>query len=686
MKKWVAIIMILTLTLLFKVNVIASTSTVKNYLIGDDKILNGVESSSIIYFYVDKNWIMSKDPYFELSYVKSQEDTTKQSTISILINDIPIYSEFIKNKKLQKINIPVKYILEGYNKLEIKSYNRITDDLCGDDENPGNWLTIDKDSYINIEYEYKNKNISLKNFPYPYLKTGRAQVNDNVIMINQIPSEQEIRAVAMLSAIFGSKEKFANINTQIDYIDNINKYDTNIIYISETNNLSQDYKKYFGQEDKNTAVIKQIVNESNNKKILFIIFNNETAMENALISLLDENILKQLDDYEIISNELKIPIKEQKKSNITLKELGYSETLLEGLSEGEVSYDIRIPSSWELQESANIILKYRYSKAIDFDKSIVTILINNIPIGSKQLDEEKANDDIIQINIPKEFLNDKIYNISFKFNMYLKDLECAARVDKNVWAYVLDTTTINLPHQNKKNYSLENYQSNFIKNNEFDDLVFIIPSNPTKVQINSVCDISAYIGHEIKYIDRMYVKKTDNLTEELLTNNIILISSVENGYELIKNVNEHLHIKYEEDSHKIQSSDKITLIEDTRTYAASIQVVKLPENQKKALLAVTSTKDMQLNNAVEYLTNSKYAAELIGKVAVMNENGIINSVDIQRQNEKNNVQEETNIPEEDAKEEIKIRESKQTNFIIFSISIIGMIMISIISIIIKKKR
>ncbi|WDC85934.1 hypothetical protein PL321_06870 [Caloramator sp. mosi_1] len=74
-------------------------------------------------------------------------------------------------KKYTNSLLPKKeWIKTGFNSLKISTFKMIDEDDYFEDINIGNWVDIQEDSYVHIEYEEDTENILLKSFPYPFLK------------------------------------------------------------------------------------------------------------------------------------------------------------------------------------------------------------------------------------------------------------------------------------------------------------------------------------------------------------------------------------------------------------------------------------------------------------------------------------------------------------------------------------
>lgn len=134
------------------------------------------------------------------------------------------------------------------------------------------------------------------------------------------------------------------------------------------------------------AIVKEVISPYNpSKKLLLLISNNEKNMIKASKLLCSKDYMKQIDkDTIIVNNSMDVEdIKEEKANRVSLSDLGYGNVSLKGPFKQEATFNLNIPKDRFIKEGSKVVINNRYSKNIDFDRSLITVYINNIPIGSK---------------------------------------------------------------------------------------------------------------------------------------------------------------------------------------------------------------------------------------------------------------------------------------------------------------
>lgn len=597
-------------------------SLIKNFILKEDQVLKGLYGSYSMFFYKNKNWSIINKPYFDLKYQRNQITQNRNSTITVLLNSKPVYSEITQDTNNIRVYFEPDEILNGYNTVTIKCFNRISDLPCEDDLNPANWLKVKGTSYVNLNYLNIDDKTSISDFPYPYIIKGVNQPLNMKLMIPPKASEEELSAAAMFSVLLGMLENEYDSNIDfVKYHKDINLND-NLVLICKRENLPNEYQKYFTNKELQTSdnsLIKEIYSPYNvHKKMLIILLGNSQSYEKLLINLKDSNVTKQIiaSSYKVDANTVTNELTCNIDSKISLNKMGYVSTYVEGLFNHNLQYDFRVPASWQPTGDVEFNLHLRYSDILDFSKSVVTILVNGVPIGSKSLKQEKANDNFINFVVTKDSLSSLgSYNINVQLSLYIKDTYCETRENKNVWAYIANDSFINFPYSNNPNITISKYEALFIENESLNNTNIILPTNPTTEEISTALRVSNYLGKYTKSIGNIGVV-LGSIPSTLSGNNIVIYNN-ENAGSLVKESNKYAFVKYSEANKMYEPTPKIAL-HDT-SYMGSIQI--LPYKNETNLLLINAKNEYGLKQVKTNLINSKELRLMNGDVTIINKQG-----------------------------------------------------------------
>ncbi len=619
------------------VSEIPDKGLVKNIPFPNDVTIKGIFGGHNIFFSVDNNWQIKDNCYLELIFSQSEIKKYKNSTMTVYLNDVPIKSIALEDKEnfktLQKIPLPKEHILQGYNSVKFSTYHRITEEPCTDDLNPANWLVFHKESFIHLEYEEVPDQIGISDYPYPYLKVSAQNPVNCIVLVPDNPTKGQVSAAMVIAADFGRRVPYNNIDVKVMQYKDIESIgqNTNLIIIGNSadgeHKLFEPIKKDLPSL-KNNAMIREIASPNDmTKRILYLVSDEDEKLTTAAKALTRDKLVSQMKGAnQLVSEDYTIDYtKDTMKKNstkVTLKDLGYEDTVLKGIFNQQATYSINIPKNHRLKEDPFIQIPLRYTKALDFDKSSVSVYLNNIPIGDKLLDKQKAENDEIQVNIPEEFWEEDSLELKILFYLEPHGFDCRNWRHGDIWAFVSNNTSFNIPQETVKNRYFEHYPDFFIENNTLSDILVVMPENINKNYLTLAANTLAFIGQGTNKVDNITAIKDSDFKNT--DKNIIIIGTPQDNSS-IRNLNNKLHIKFDNKFEKFEANDKIYFVDDYSNNLASIQLLASPFDTKRHMMVITGVKEENLTAAEIYLKNSEFNTRLSGDGVVIDNDGDIQS-------------------------------------------------------------
>ncbi|MBK1812506.1 cellulose biosynthesis cyclic di-GMP-binding regulatory protein BcsB [Clostridium sp. YIM B02505] len=636
--------------------------------IGNDVVLKGTFASHNMYFDINKWWdVQSIDVNLFLS-INQIIDQEKNASITCLLNGVPFYSSKINyNPKVEeqnfKVSIPKKLIKEGGNEFVIQAYCRVSDKPCDDDINNANWMTLSSKSNILINFKEKGISNSIDQFPYPFFRINENKVSNCIILVPDQYTDTDMTAALMLSTYFGGLSTSGDYKIDINrYSENIDKTDRDIIYIGSHNNMPNEIKNIYNQiqdfDYKNSALIKKTkspFSKSDLRKSLIIISDNDSLRLKAATALMNNSLISQIySDTLKIDVNTKVEFKNESiKSNITFSDLGIGDILLKGpfRKSGTISYSL--PKNRVLSNGSKISLITRYSENLDFSKSLLTVFVNGIPIGSRKLEKAKANGDTVELNIPSNISKTNYIEINIVFDLELENYYCEQRNQETPWAVVTNISTLYLPTKEVSSYKFETYPSPYLINNKFNNTALIVPDNLSSNEISSLSHMFSYIGSGTSLSDGSFkVVRASKFNDQYKNMNLILYGTAKDN-PIIKQINGNLWFKYNAEYNKFLSNEKLFLEEQYSNNIATFQFDISPFNKQCSLLVLTSPNKNILTESLLYLSSSKLSPKLIGDSAVIDKFGNLRTFKFKKD------------ISEPAYEKIRNLDIQSKNFIIF---------------------
>lgn len=609
MKRMLKIFVIIFI--LFSQTVYAERIDIKNYKLNNSVVIRGVVGCYNISFYVDEHWILRDESYVYLNLNISDVLKYKNSMLTVYLNDSPVGSIGIYGRK----NIQTAFYLKkekikvGFNTLKISAFKMIDGEDFYEEINIGNWVEIQEDSYVHIEYEEDIVNVSLKKFPYPFLKRGVSDNFNTVILTGE--DLDDYRSLLYLSAILGKYDAYSNLNLNVKHIKDfsVDDVDKNIIIISSYFDLDDRLKGCINSQEKNkmadNALVKLVKSPYREDRYVLIITSFDSSKLNFAVKALgDFNFLNGVDGDTFYIGEYK-----QNKDDIwqerqTLKDLGYRDIVLSSI-DNEAEFFIEIPRDRSLKEDAFIEFNFRYSNLLDFEKSSLCIYVNDVPYLDKALSLEMSRGDSIRLYL-KDIVQIGSIKIKLKFNLVPKNKRDVAYFANNLFAVILSDSTIYKPTKIEKRRDLFFYPVPLIEDGEFNNLNVVVPSNLDSEDLTNLSNIFAFLGHSIKRLEGLSV----GLFPDKSKNNLVY------GLNL-KELQDNLFVEVKDDRYEAKGG--ILVNEEDSV----IQMLDGVFAKDKFLLALTSINKEGYKNISRYLSDFDLVERLKGNICVINSMGTV---------------------------------------------------------------
>lgn len=576
------------------------------------------------------------------------------SYLTFLVNGTEFYSKKITSNNGEnqtiEVDLPIGLLKDGFNEFKIEGYLRITDKICTDDLNTANWLVLKKESTVKLTQSNMIAENKISEFPYPLVNIGGYA--DTQIIIPDDYTDGELSAAFKFQMLMGREGGSADIIKAADIkaTDIKNLSQSNLVYIGRKNSIPEALKKGVSvgdniNEQSYINIKNSPIGATGQEKILYILSENENELISAIKFLMNKDLTSQVnDEFIYINSKMDLDEKIKKSQQIfTFKELGYNQKVVEGLFRGETSINYLLPQNRKLGAMDTINLNFRYSENLDFDRSLFTVYINNIPVASKKLEKDKAGGDNLQVIIPKDVVNTSYMEIKFTFDLLLNNVNCETQEEKQPWAFIVDNSTIEINHKEIEQFYFNTYPAPFVSDWDMNEVLYVLPDNLSSSELTSLGNMLSYMGKDLKYNSgNINVISSGKLENQHKDKNIIVYGTPDNN-KLIKDLNKYLWMPYNSDYTKFISNEKLTLMDEFSKRITTFQLDVSPYNNQKNMLVLTSPKADLLEKSLVFFSEDKEFAKLNGDGAVIDEYGNARTFKYKEEIEKPNYERVTNL-------------------------------------------
>ncbi|WP_324608735.1 cellulose biosynthesis cyclic di-GMP-binding regulatory protein BcsB [Pediococcus claussenii] len=583
----IGIITFLGILLFLNIPMAKADSTYTQPLQNQTTTLSGNAVQSNMYFIKTDYWDVKKVS-LNLDFQISQLSNDKQSNITISINGQKFYSFKPKNEsgmQTKKIDIPTK-LVESTNNLQI------TGQIVTSDGNkqsatptPADWLTIYNGANVNFEYSLENSNNSIKSF-YDHFTGPDTIVNhDTVIATPKTPTNSELSASTYV--LSGQSRIITNENeeipvTQLDSDDY--NHATYRLIVAKYQDLPSDIKKEVSEKQvDNQAVIQRIGHKHYDE--LIVTAKTDELLKKAAQFAANQELMQETDsDTKEITTETDTDTSVLQYQGH--KQLSQTDTKLVGEHHQEQAYFINLPVGRTNADGSTINLHFKYAKNLNFKKSLVTVYVNDQPIGSQKLSAANADNDSMTVSLPKgqSLSNNFTIRVAFDLEMDGADVNNS----QTPWAVIDSDSEANIKSRQLEDILFKNYPSTFVQNGTFNNIAVIRPKSMTEDDFATMTNIFNLIGNyaqsnvgKIKF----YSKKP---AADVLKNSSVIVFGTPSENNMVKDLNSKLYFKFDSKFDHFVSNEKLSIESQYGHNVGTAQLLRSPYNEQRGLLVVTA--------------------------------------------------------------------------------------------------
>jgi hypothetical protein len=612
---------------------VSKTTYKKQFTYSDGFSLSGIFGTESMYFQIPDYWD-SQYAYAKIEFSLSQLITDVPASMTFLVNNVPVYSckmdyELGKNQSVY-FQIPVDLLNEGYNSFDLTGYVRIYDEEgCIDDLSGANWVYINEDSCVEVGYELLSDEQKISYYPYPFISTVEENGASTQVLVSDAVKEEELQAALLLRADLAAE---TDTDDQIflgTYSNQKSGDDEKTILVASWDNLPDQYKKKLTDVDEDAlgkSALVQFLKEDG-KPVLLITSKKDSCLMEAAMMLVDEDRASQEKSSTAYVKEGSAQLVMDSETTSDMIAGRYT---VEQIMDSGVTFtgpfhqtaDIFLPFSggYVLSSSSKVSLNFRYSKNLDFKRSMITVYWGDVPVASKKLTEDNADGDELSFTMPTDVIGTSATKISIAFDLELPDLFCTPRMDEMPWAYVSGDSSLYLPLGVSGTLSFDLRPYPFEVSSQFNDLLVVIPDEPSKVELDTLGQMVALYGESVTSYGSLDVVRAGDFNEKDADAHIMTVGNYEDNA-LIAKLNDSLSFQYEEDGSQFLSNEQLVLSDSYARNIVTMQMLHSPYGEDRGILVAAGINDETLSYLRDYLTLDKNIWKLEGDTVLIDEDG-----------------------------------------------------------------
>ena len=572
-----------------------------------DHALTGLFAGFTESFYAG-DWAVEQ-AVFTMNYDVTQLAIAEYSTYTVSVNGQRVYSSPIASgggaKRRETVALPPEAIREGVNYLTVETYIRTNDPRpCVDDVSKANWMNVFKDSTVSMSYRPLAVIGSAAALYRQFTSIDALSNKQSAFVVGGDAGESALSCAAMaMAGISGNAPLlYEEIGFVPDRQGNALFQHLYQIYISRYDHLAGDILASLTPEQSRAAQtgIALVLLSREDRYVLAAIGADDAAMETLGRLLGNASYMAQLQspwtalarDSHVLTPAAGVE---------AYKPLTESGAYVKGAFRQDASFYIRFPENRVLADESQIRLVFRYAENLDFDRSLVTVYINESPIGSKKLSVEKARGDSLDLSIPTDMKVSGSFSVRVAFDLEIKDLWCTLRQEETPWAYVSSESMLKLNSVNVQGLLFENYPSPFVMDGRLNDVAVVLPGQPSDDDYEAFRLIMLTMGRYVTDNSGSLQVLRGVSKGTLPAANVISIGRY-GVNQIAMDYNQELFFRFSQDGSTMESNEKMLIEPGYGAGLGSAQLLHAPlSGQRRALLVLSGVSGGAMLKALPYL-------------------------------------------------------------------------------------
>ncbi len=390
------------------------------------------------------------------------------STLTVLVRDTPIDTiklDFPSGEvNSWEVMIPKTYIPENEKtlKVSLSGYMLVSDKICQDLENKGNWVNIAGSSLVTYVYD-RHTSYDLKEFPHPFVQVNAPAIDKVTFVLPNKIQKTHLYPYLQMAHYLSHKASWRGINFSLlgmhQYLeshsikDNIVVMGTpsdfdleqlNIPLPIDTNSQGQLVMRNSVLNDESGLVLLTRNPKSPDYALLLILANTSKGITSVVQALTHGMIQAEANNpgYYLLLSENYFPTnsKVHRSPIVEFSELGYRDRTVYGEGEQQISMQFKVQPQW-VSHSAELSLIYSHSPFLDKGStSYLYIILNGQPINGVELEPNSGVKKKVSLKLPQKQLKIGTNQLEIVFDLNLKSEHCTRFRLNSAWGTIYNTS------------------------------------------------------------------------------------------------------------------------------------------------------------------------------------------------------------------------------------------------------
>ncbi|GGA33255.1 cellulose biosynthesis cyclic di-GMP-binding regulatory protein BcsB [Paenibacillus physcomitrellae] len=629
-KKWPALLLfLLVISLGYPFGNAASAAAAGSELtyvtsFGADASLSGEKVSKQIYFSIPDYWKVQKTTV-KLDYRVSQILENQRSSVTLSVNGTSFYSfrpAAGEGEQQLNVQVPSNLLKEDSNVLEVTGYLReeTQNDVCTTEPSPDQWLNIYGTSSVAVTHTNKEMTAEIREFNKRFTAIDNASGGRSAVAVPEGADPAELEAASYaLSGYAGGSDLGSGALPLIPYTSDQLQGKFLVLLVSTYEHLPADIKAKIGSSQLSNSAVIQLIHPDHQPTLVVTSANKELLVKAGRMAA-NLSLMSQLDtDKIVVDADTAVDTPPVDINRIV--PLTDSGDQLTGSGHQEQTYYISMPANRSIAGAGKVSVSFRYAENLDFERSLMTVLVNGKPIGSKKLSEELAGGDKAVFPIPSNIDVAGNFSLTVAFDLELENAYCSGSGGQMPWAFITKDSALQLSSKDRTEMLFNNYPYPFLRDGSFNHVAVVLPEKADAATYSTIGNLFSLLGKYAEGNNGGIEFFNDNADKNQLKNSNLIVIGTYRDNKLIQLYNKNLYFKFNDEGTAIASNEKIRITETYGKRIGVIQLVPSPWNDANGMMVLTGASSAYYELASRLAANEANKYKLYGDGVLTDKDG-----------------------------------------------------------------
>lgn len=662
-------------------------------LFSESVLLNMPKNTSSYWFTIPEGVTLGEDNYLNLHLTISSTLINERSSISLAVNGTVLTTKWIYDIAENytcwwKVAIPLSALRPGaLNELTLSTTQRSIEGDCADIDNPSNWVRFDPDSYLHLSVldETAPTLGGLMDFFYDNL-TNKTEISSDFI----VPEAADAATLAGLFKVASAIGANYPYKDRVDFgveLGQVGALSANKLFIGL---LSQ----WTGRSD--LALPQALEPETGYLSIqdqsasapyykALITGQDEAGLSKAVDFFSNAAYLRQIDQANLavetsVSRQGAASQAPNATGYYTFADFGYGSIHLAGAFHQATTLNFLQPNGVRSGDDSYVNIKFRHSKALYSDNSLLTVYFNNVAADSVKLSSSNADGGELKVKIPAEARDAEVLEVRIDVYNYLGKIDCSKDFYDSAWTVIDQASEIYFEPGDE---GLAPTLSSFPKLDAFtsdpaSNVTMVLPALNDTGALSLGCLLAARAGQSnLQPFDFTACAGSEQLDSTSKAGNLFFVGSFDQ-LKLPSEVEALLSVVPQAGGFRI--AGQLALSPEVLQGKMVFQVIRSPWNFNKRVYVLTYDEGME-SQVLYYLRNALKSNPLSGQVAVVSGQGAVTAYSLSAEEEAAG---EAKVPL--TPERVKYLLEKNTGVPVWMLGVAALLVLIILVLLIKVSR